>query len=87
MKECVAHLWDELNAIDVVLAEVSTEFDGEDALRSVMRGVLEQARRDLSLLHEFLSGKEAVVVTEPSEGALELVRIYFDKGVDLYERL
>jgi hypothetical protein len=87
IREGVAHLWDEVNAIDVVLGEVAQQFDGEDPLRPVMRGVLEQARRDLSLLHEFFSGKEAVAVTQPSEEALELVRIYFDKGVELYDRL
>ena len=52
-----------------------------------MRGVLEQAHRDLKLLHDFFSGKEAVAVTQPSDEALELVRIYFDKGVELYERM
>src|SRR6266540_739678 len=77
IREGVAHLWDEVNAIDVVLGEVARDFEGEDPLRPVMRGVLEQARRDLKLLHEFFSGKAAVAVTQPSEQALELVRIYF----------
>jgi len=87
IREGVAHLWDEVNAIDVVLGEVAMELEGEDPLRPVMRGVLEQARRDLKLLHEFFSGKEAIEVTQPSEEALELVRVYFDKGVELYDRL
>jgi nitrogenase molybdenum-iron protein alpha/beta subunit len=86
IREGVAHLWDEVNAIDVALGEVAKEFDGEDPLRPVMRGVLENARRDLSLLHEFFSGKEAVAVTQPSDEALQLARI-FDKGVELYEQL
>jgi hypothetical protein len=47
----------------------------------------QEQTREFNRLIEFLSGKEAVVVTEPSEGALELVRIYFDKGVAIYERL
>ena len=51
----------------------------------MMRGILEQARRDLSLLHESFSGKDAF--TQPNQGALDLVRIYFDKGVSLYEQL
>ncbi len=83
----MAHLWDDVNAIDVILSEVTAEFDGEDALRSVMRGVLEKARYELSIMHEWLSGKEAVENTVPSEESMDLARTYFNKGVDLYERL
>jgi hypothetical protein len=36
----------------------------------------------LTLLHRFLSGEAAVLVTEPSEDALDLARVYFDKGRD-----
>lgn len=50
-----------------------------------MRGLLEKAHSRLSLLHEFLSGKEAAQVTAPTDEALDLARTCFDKGVDLYE--
>lgn len=87
LRECVAHLWDELMALDLVVAGVAEQFDGEDPLRPVMRGVLEKARLKLSTLHEFFSGKDAVEVTEPSEEALELVQTYFESGVRLMERI
>ena len=80
-KECVAHLWDDLMAIDTVLAEAAAALGGEDPLRPVMRGQLEKARQTLSLLHHFLSGEEALQVRQPSEEALELARVYFDKGM------
>jgi hypothetical protein len=35
------------------------------------------------MMHEFFSGKEAVVVTAPSEDTLELARTYFDNGMRL----
>ncbi len=87
MKESVAHLWDDVNAIDVGLAEVAAEFDGEDALRSVMRGVLEKARDELSIMHERLSGKEAVENTVPGDESMELARTYFNKGIQLYRSI
>jgi len=40
-------LLDNVNVIDVVLAEVSEQFVGEDTLRSLMRGVLVKARYEL----------------------------------------
>ena len=55
--------------------------NGEDPMRPVMRGVLERARRTPWLLHTFLSGEEAVEVTQPSAEALQLARTYFEKGL------
>jgi hypothetical protein len=86
-RECVAHLWDDLMAIDTVIAEVAAQFGGEDPMKSVMRGVLEKARRTLRLLHEFLSGEDAVKVTGPREDALALARVYFDRDVELMEQI
>ena len=68
----MAHLWDNLMAIDTVISEVAAQFGGEDPMRPVMRGQIEKARRTLTLLHQFLSGEEAILVTEPSEEALDL---------------
>jgi len=79
-RQCVAHLWDDLTAIDTVLADVAVQFGGENPLRPVMRGQLEKARGTLTLLNHLLSGADAVQATEPSQEALELARIYFDKG-------
>ena len=87
IRECVAHLWDDLVAIDAVLAEVAVSFNGEDPMRPVMRGVLEKARSKLSVMHEVFSGKEAIEVTVPTEEALELAQTYFDKGLQLMESI
>ena len=53
----------------------------------MMREVLEKSRHELSLLHEWLSGKQAVAVTDPSEAARELAQTYFDKGRRLMENI
>ena len=52
-----------------------------------MRGVLEKARRSLSVMHEFFSGKEAVAVTVPSEDTMALAQTYFDNGMRLMEKI
>jgi hypothetical protein len=70
-----------------VLAEAAKELDRKDQLRPVMRAVLEQARKDSSLLDEFFCGTDSASVTDPSAEAFEVVHIYFDIGVELYERL
>ena len=49
--------------------------------------MLEKARSKLSVMHEFFSGKEAVEVSVPTEEALELAQVYFDKGLHLMERI
>ena len=38
-------------------------------------------------MHEWLSGKEAVEIKEPTDEGLELARTYFDNGVRLYESI
>ncbi len=80
LREFVAHLWDDVMAIDYLLAEVSAEFGGEDPMKPVMRGQLEKARATLELLHEAFSSKDAIEFREPSERAVELTRTYFQKG-------
>ncbi len=87
LRDGVAHLWDDLNAIDAVLADVAKEFGGGDPLRPIMRGVLDKTRKELSLLHELYSGKEALDIREPSRDALEVVQAYFDAGKSLMERI
>ena len=87
LREGVAHLWDDLNAIDAVLADVAKEFGGEDPLRPIMRGVLDKTRKELSLLHELYSGKEALAVREPSQDALDVAQAYFAAGKSLMERI
>jgi len=69
-------------AINTVLSEAAAQLGGEVPLRPVMRGQLEKARSTLTMLHLFLSGEEAIAVTQPSEEALELARVYFDKGAE-----
>ena len=87
LRDGVAHLWDDLNAIEAVLADVAKEFAGEDPMRPIMRGVLDKTRKELSLLHELYSGKEALAVREPSQNALALAQTYFDAGKSLMERI
>ena len=48
----------ELCAVDAVTAEMGENFDGEDLLHPEVRGVLE-ARRTLSVMHEFFSSKRS----------------------------
>ena len=69
------------------LDEVAREFGGEDVLRPIMRGILEEMRRVLSNLHEVLNELEPLDLTEPSEEEMALARTYFDKGVQLMSRI
>jgi hypothetical protein len=80
-------LWQELSAIDVIVDEVAQEFEGEDPLLPVMRGVMEKARRDLVLLREAFNQHESVELPEPDDGAMELARTYFDSGYRLMSGL
>ncbi len=76
-------LWEELRAIDIVVDEVAAEFDGEDPLRPIMRGVVETTRKKLSDLHEVLAAVEELELKEPDEEAMDLARTYFENGVRL----
>ena len=73
-------LWQQLRSIDVVLHEVAQEFDGEDPLRPVMRGIVEETRRQLTALHAVFTAMEPLELKEPDEESLELARTYFEKG-------
>ena len=73
-------LWQELRAIDIVLQEVADEFDGEDPLRPIMRGIVEKTRGKLTRLHELLAAVRPLELEEPDEEAMELVRTYFEKS-------
>ncbi len=48
IREDVVGLWQEMRAIEMLLDEVSAEFNGEDALRPFMRSQLQKARRRLN---------------------------------------
>ena len=80
-------LWEELRAIDIVLEEVAREFDGEDPLRPIMRGVVETTRKKLTDLHEVLSSRDPIELKEPGEEALHLARTYFENGKRLMNSL
>ena len=71
IREDLVELHRRLRAIDVVLDEVAAEFDGEDPLGPVMRGVLEEARK-MTTLHAVLSAMEPLELKEPDEEALEI---------------
>ena len=73
-------LWEELRSIDKVLEEVAQDFDGEDPLRPVMRGIVEKARRKLANLHEVLAASGPLELKEPDEEALGLAWTYFENG-------
>jgi hypothetical protein len=87
LRERLVSLWQELRSIDLVLDEVAEEFDGEDPLRPIMRGVVEKTRRDLTNLHEVLSVEEPLELPEPDEEEMALARIYFENGRKLMDRL
>ena len=57
-----------------------------DKRDEVMRGVLEDTRKQLQDLHEVLSAVEPLDLPEPEE-EMELTRIYFRNGVPLMERV
>lgn len=80
-------LWQELRAIDLVLDEVAGEFEGEDSLRPVMRGLVEKTRAKLTSLHELLSATKPIELQEPDEEALDLARTYFDRGKQMMASL
>ena len=84
---CRLALWQELGAIDIVLEEVAREFDGEDPLRPIMRGIVETTRKKLTDLHEVLSAVQPLELSEPGEEALDLVRTYFESGKRLMSSL
>jgi hypothetical protein len=79
----LASLWQELRSIDVVLDDLAQEFDGEDPLRPIMRGIVEKTRRDLSLLHSAFNEEAPLELPEPDEESMELARKYFDNGYRL----
>ena len=80
-------LWQDVRAVEIVLDEVAQEFDGEDPLRPVMRGILDRTRKKLSDLHELLSAIKPFELEEPDEDAMGLARTYFEKGLQLMERI
>jgi len=80
LRSGVVSQWQMLRAVDIVLDEVATEFEGEDPLRPVMRGIVEATRRKLKDLHEVLNAAEPLKLEEPDEETLALARTYFENG-------
>jgi hypothetical protein len=60
--------------------ELAPEFDGEDTLRPIMRGIVETTRKKPTDLHEVLSASEELELKEPDEEAMDLARTYFESG-------
>ncbi len=87
LREDVVGLWQEIRAIEILLDEVSAEFNGEDVLRPFMRGQLQKARRRLTALHDYLNNREPLELLEPTDETRELVQVYFNKGYDLYKKM
>jgi hypothetical protein len=79
-------LWEELRSIDIVVDEVAKEFDGEDPLRPVMRGIMEKTRSKLVHLHATLAVIEPLELREPDDETLDLARTYFENGRRLMNR-
>ena len=80
-------LWQDVRAVEIVLDEVALEFDGVDPLRPVMRGILNRTKNKLSDLHELLSAINSFELEEPDDDAMGLARTYFEKGLQLMERI
>ena len=75
LREGVPWCWQELRAVEMVLAEVAEEFDGEDPLVPAVREVLDKTRQDLVELHPLLSFVDVEVeLTEPDEERVEFLR-------------
>ena len=77
LKMTSSQLWEDVRAIDTVVESVAVEFEGEDPLRPIMRGVLETTRQKLMALHEYMSIEEPLELPQPGEEVMELVQIYF----------
>jgi hypothetical protein len=69
----VRNRWSELRAIDIVVAEVAEEFEGEDPLDETSRRMLDQAGDDLRVVAEGLA--EFGMKVEPGEPAEEDVAL------------
>ena len=55
LREGVPWCWQEVHAVETVLEEVAAEFNGEDPLLPLVRGVLDKTREDLvGLQHPLL---------------------------------
>jgi hypothetical protein len=79
----VVGLWRQLAALDVVLAEVAAEFDGEDPLRPALRDCIEETRRHLEEVHHFLAEDKTTALPEPDDADVTWVREHFERGVRL----
>jgi hypothetical protein len=75
LREGVPWCWQELRAVETVLAEVAEEFDGEDPLLPPVRSVLDKTHQELIDLHPLLDAVDAEVdLPEPDEERVEQLR-------------
>lgn len=75
LRDGIDYQWQELRACELVLEEVSAEFDGEDVLRPPVREMLDGIRKELQELHEQVQPHvEPFELREPDEELVETIR-------------
>jgi hypothetical protein len=81
LRELLPGYWQDVRAAEIVADEIAAEF-GEDALKPVLRSVLDRARDSLLELHRQveLLDDEAPELTEPDDEVVRAVRSLVDKA-------
>ena len=75
LAEGIAMRWSELGALDVLLAEIAEEVDGEDVLHPEARAVYDQTREQLQALHDSVTRYGATcVLEEPGVAEVDALR-------------
>ena len=83
LQEGTQHHWRELRAIELVLEEMATEFDGEDLLDPRLRGILDNIREGLEGLHEDVERYVGRFdLPEPDEEMVDLMRRIVERGAE-----
>src|SRR5262245_46076559 len=83
----LASPWLELRAAEIILQDVTAEFDGEDPLSVTLRRALDHTNAELLSLYQVFGQKDQAAPPEPNVAEIEFVREYFDSGVRLMARL
>jgi hypothetical protein len=74
--------WCELRSIEIALAEVAEEFDGEDPLRADTRALLDDCLRSCRELRDEMADYVAIELLEPAEEDIEQVRRLIETVVE-----
>jgi hypothetical protein len=82
IKQGLEQHWCELRSIEIVLAEVAEEFDGEDPLQPDVRALLDGCLASCTTLRDQVADYVAVELPEPAEKDIALVRRLIETVVE-----